>query len=92
MPSTFQMDALIRKDFWIRNVQYGFFLQIVNLTDNLNCVQVSPATGQCGEGAYDFERRRVGNPVGEGVSSTGLDRPQWIGQRRSFLLGARVTF
>ena len=92
MPSTFQLDALIRKDFWIRNVQYGFFLQIVNLTDNLNCVQVSPATGQCGEGAYDFERRRVGNPVGEGVSSTGLDRPQWIGQRRSFLLGARVTF
>ncbi len=91
-PATFRLDALLRKDFWIRNVQYGFFLQIINLTDKKNCVQVSPSTGKCDDGAFDFLRRRVGNPVGEGASSTLLDRPQWIGQRRSFLLGARVSF
>ncbi len=91
-PGTFRLDALLQKNFWINNMQYGFFVQIINVTDKKNCIQVSPATGKCDEGAFDFLRRRVGNPVGEGASSTLLDRPQWVGQRRSFLVGARLSF
>jgi len=90
-PSTFQMDFLLQKDFWVGNVQYGVFLQVRNLTDAQNCVQVSPSTGRCDEGAFDFLRRRTGNPVAN-PSSTLLDRPQWIGQRREIFLGARVSF
>jgi outer membrane receptor protein involved in Fe transport len=91
-PTTFRMDLLLQKNFWVSNVQYGLFLQVVNLTDAKNCIQVSPATGKCDQGAFDFLRRRVGNPVGEGASSTLLDRPQWIGARRQILFGARIGF
>lgn len=90
-PTTFTLNVLAQKDFRVSNVSYGVFLRVTNLTDRKNCIQVSPATGKCDEGAFDFLRRRVGNPVGN-LSSTSLDRPQWIGQRRSISLGARVSF
>lgn len=91
-PSTFQLDLLAQKEFQLGNVRYGAFLQVVNLTDRENCVQVSPASGRCDGGAFDFLRRRTGNPVGESISSTSLDRPWWIGQRRSIRTGLRLAF
>jgi outer membrane receptor protein involved in Fe transport len=91
-PSTFQLDMLARKEWQMRGLRYGFFVQAVNVLDTQNCLQVSPVTGRCDSGAFDFLRRRVGNPVGEGTSSTQLDRPNWVGQRRSFLVGGRVAF
>jgi hypothetical protein len=89
-PSTMQIDMMTQKDWRLGNMSYGAFMHVVNVTDRRNCVQVSPATGRCDQGAYDFLRRRTGNPVTP--SSTGLDRPQWIGQRRQILTGARVGF
>ncbi len=91
-PATFQLDLLGQKEFQLANVRYGLFLQVVNLTDNENCIQVSPATGRCDPGAFDFLRRRRGNPVGLGISSTSLDRANWVGQRRKIMMGVRVSF
>ncbi|HXF82999.1 MAG TPA: TonB-dependent receptor, partial [bacterium] len=91
-PATLRIDVLGQKEWRVRNLRYTAFAQVTNLTDRLNCIQVSPATGRCDAGAFDFLRRRVGNPVGEGTSSTQLDRPQWIGERRSILAGLRVSF
>lgn len=92
-PTTFQVDLLAQKQFDVGGLRYGAFLQVVNLFDRENCIQVSSATGRCDEGAFDFLRRRVGNPVGEGnISSTSLDRPNWTGQRRQILTGIRVGF
>jgi outer membrane receptor for ferrienterochelin and colicin len=89
-PATLQLDLQAQKDWTFSNLRYGAFLHVVNLTDRLNCIQVSPATGRCDAGAYDMLRRRVGNPVAP--SATGLDRPQWIGNRRSILTGVRLSF
>jgi hypothetical protein len=91
MPATMRVDLQAQKDFAVQNMRYGAFLQVENLFDQQNCIAVSPATGDCKEGAYDFYRRRVGNPVGA-PSSTSLDRPNWIAGRRSIMTGVRVSF
>ncbi len=91
-PATFQLNMLAQKEFQIQNVRYGAFVQVINLTDKKNCIQVSPVTGKCTEGAFDFERRRRGNPVGEGATSTLLNRAHWVGQRRTIFAGLRLSF
>lgn len=89
-PATLQIDMMLQKEWRIGDLSYGAFIQVNNVLDRLNCLEVSPVTGRCDMGAYDFLRRRVGNP--STPSSTGIDRPQWTGQRRSILTGVRVGF
>ena len=90
MLMTFNMQA--RKDWTINNVRYGFFVNVNNLTDRLNCIQVYESTGKCTDGAEDQSRRRAGNEVGTNTASTFFDRPQFIGERRTITAGLRVTF
>lgn len=89
-PATFQIDLMAQKQWQIGDLSYGAFIQVNNVLDRRNCIEVSPATGRCDAGAYEFLRRRTGNPVTP--SSTGLDRPIWTGQRRSIMTGVRVGF
>ena len=91
-PATFQVDLLAGKDIRVGATRYGLFARVVNLTDRKNCVQVFVTTGRCDAGTIDQNRARQGNSVGEGVSSTFFDRPQFYGPRRSILAGARVNF
>lgn len=91
-PSTFQIDLQASKDWRVQNLRYGLFFRVVNLTDAKNCVQVFTTTGNCESGAFTFLRRRVGNPVGEASSSTLLNRPHYVGARRSLFGGLRVSF
>ena len=91
-PSQFSIDLQARKDWTVGNVRYGFFLNVTNLTDRLNCVQVYATTGECIGGAEDQNRRRAGNSVNPDTDSTFFDRPQFIGARRSITAGLRVTF
>ncbi len=91
-PSTWQLDLQLRKDFTFRNARYGFFVDIFNVTDQLNCLQVFESSGDCFDGAEDQNRRRAGNTVGTNTDSTFFDRPQFIGQRRTITAGIRVVF
>ena len=91
-PSAMNIDLQVRKDWTINNVRYGFFVNVNNLTDRLNCVQVFESSGDCTDGAEDQNRRRAGNTVGTNTDSTFFDRPQFIGARRTITAGLRVSF
>ena len=88
-PATWQLDLQVRKDFTFRNARYGFFVDIFNVTDQLNCIQVFESSGDCFDGAEDQSRRRAGNTVGTNTDSTFFDRPQFIGQRRTVTAGSK---
>ena len=91
-PTTWQLDIQVRKDFTIKNARYGFFVDIFNATDKMNCIQVFETSGDCTDGAEDQNRRRAGNSVGANTDSTFFDRPQFFGQRRTITAGLRVVF
>ena len=86
------MDLQVRKDFTLNNARYGFFVDIFNLTDKMNCQQVFESSGDCTNGAEDQSRRRAGNSVGTNTDSTFFDRPQFFGKRRTVTAGIRVVF
>ncbi|MEN8376854.1 MAG: TonB-dependent receptor, partial [Gemmatimonadota bacterium] len=88
-PSNFSVDLQAQKAFHLNNVRYSFYGQVTNVFDRVNCLQVSPQTGECDEGGFNFTNRRVGNGAS---SSTTLDRPQRIGNRRQIRTGVRVIF
>ena len=90
--STFNINMQAQKNFNVANVQYGLFMRVTNLLDRRNCVQVYETTGNCEGGASAQSRLQAGNFTGEGESSTFFDRPQYVGQRRSFTAGVRVNF
>jgi outer membrane receptor for ferrienterochelin and colicin len=91
-PSTFGINLQAQKNFNVSNVQYGLFMRVTNLLDRENCVQVFESTGNCQAGASAQARLAAGNFTGEGEQSTFFDRPQYVGQRRSFTAGVRVNF
>src|SRR5690606_8491397 len=88
-PATITVNLQANKGFRAGALTYDLFLRVNNLFDRLNCIQVSPQSGECTEGAFDFLNRRVGNSAN---SATSLDRPQRIGPRRSISAGVRVRF
>lgn len=88
-PATFEIDVQAQKGFDAGNIDYALYMQVSNLFDRINCIQVSPQSGECEQGAFDFLNRRVGNAAN---SSTSLDRPQRIGPRREIRAGLRVLF
>ena len=90
--STFTVNLQAQKNFNVSNVQYGLFMRVTNLLDKRNCLQVYETTGNCEGGASAQARLSAGNFTGEGESSTFFDRPQYVGQRRSFTAGVRVNF
>lgn len=90
--SSFQVNLQAQKNFNVSNVQYGLFMRVTNLLDRENCVQVFETTGNCQAGASAQARLSAGNFTGEGEQSTFFDRPQYVGQRRSFTAGVRVNF
>jgi hypothetical protein len=88
-PASFTVDLQAQKGFNINNVRYNFYAQVANLFNRINCLQVSPQSGECDEGGFNFTNRRVGNGAS---SSTSLDRPQRIGNLRQIRAGVRVQF
>jgi hypothetical protein len=70
---------------------YDFYFLVNNLLDRKNCVQVFPTTGSCSGGLYDVSRLRLG-VEGAGANSTALDRPHYVGTRRSMIAGIRISF
>ena len=88
-PATFEVDVQAQKGFNLNNVRYALYAQVTNLFDRVNCIQVSPQSGECTSGAFDFLNRRAGNASN---SSTAIDRPQRIGPSRSIRTGVRVQF
>jgi hypothetical protein len=92
-PSTWTLDFRLAKAFWWGNMLYDFFFQVSNLLDKKNCTQVYPTTGDCVMGTFDQSRRREGNTVAaDAITSTLVDRPQYVGQRRTILAGIRISF
>lgn len=92
-PSTWDVDLRASKAFWWGNVLYDFYLQVQNVFDVENCVEVYPTTGDCQLGTFDQSRRREGNTVAaDAITSTLVDRPQYIGTRRTIFGGIRVSF
>jgi hypothetical protein len=89
-PSTQQVNLLTQKNFVLRNVTYGAFIQVDNLFDRKNCVQVFVNTGTCDNGLRDPLNRRVGNFT-ETLSTT-FDQPEYVGSRRSILTGLNIRF
>jgi len=88
-PGTLEVDLQATKGFNLGNVTYQLYGQVTNLFDRINCLQVSPQSGECTEGAFDFLNRRSGNAAN---TSTAVDRPQRIGPSRSIRTGVRVQF
>jgi hypothetical protein len=87
------MDLRASKAFWLGNVNYDLYVQVQNLFDVKNCVEVYPTTGDCVLGTFDQSRRREGNTVSaDAITSTLVDRPQYIGSRRSIFGGVRISF
>jgi outer membrane receptor protein involved in Fe transport len=91
-PATWQLDMQLRKDFTWRNVRYGFFVDVWNLTDRKNCIQVFETSGSCVRGGEDGDRRQPSYPLGDWAPSTWFDRPQFMGQRRTITAGIRIVF
>jgi outer membrane receptor protein involved in Fe transport len=91
-PGVFTMNLQASKDFSLSNTRWGVFLQVQNLLDSKNCNQVYASTGSCDGGTVDQDRRRNGNTVGTGASTTFFDRASYIGARRSINFGARMSF
>jgi outer membrane receptor protein involved in Fe transport len=91
-PGIFNINLQASKDFSLSNTRWGVFLQVQNLLDTENCNQVYATTGNCLGGTVDQSRRRNGNTVGTGASTTFFDRAGYIGARRSINFGARMSF
>ena len=91
-PGVFNINLQASKDFTLSNTRWGAFILVNNLMDTQNCNQVYASTGTCDGGSVDQSRRRNGNTVGTGASTTFLDRASYIGARRSINFGARVSF
>jgi len=90
-PAIFNVDAYVSKDFRLSNLQWGVFLRVSNLLDQVNCQQVYSSTGNCDGGTVDQDRRRNGNTT-TGGSTTLYDRADYYSARRSFNFGARMSF
>jgi outer membrane receptor protein involved in Fe transport len=90
-PGIFNVDIMASKDFRLSNLQWGVFLRVSNLLDNVTCQSVYASTGNCDGGSIDQDRRRNGNTT-TGGSTTLFDRADYYGPRRSFNFGARVSF
>ncbi|NIR45097.1 MAG: TonB-dependent receptor [Gemmatimonadetes bacterium] len=92
-PTIWTLDFRAAKAFWWGNMLYDFYVQVNNVLDRENCVQVFPTTGQCQLGTFDQSRRREGNTVSaDAITSTLVDRPQYVGRRRTILAGVRISF
>lgn len=91
-PTTSQTNLLAGKDFRVSTVNYGVFVRVANLFDQKNCQQVFTTTGRCDGGAFDQDRARNGNSIGEGASTTSYNRAGYIAERRSAFAGVRVNF
>jgi hypothetical protein len=91
-PGIFNVNLQASKDFNLSNTRWGVFLQVQNLLDTKNCNNVYSTTGNCDGGTVDQNRRRNGNTVGTGASTTFFDRASYIGARRSLSFGARMSF
>jgi outer membrane receptor protein involved in Fe transport len=91
-PGVFNVNLQANKDFSLRNTRWGVFARIENLFDTKNCRQVYASSGNCDGGTVDQSRRRNGNTVGTGASTTFLDRSHFYSARRSINFGARLSF
>jgi outer membrane receptor protein involved in Fe transport len=92
-PAVWTVDFRASKSFWLGNVNYDLYLQVQNLFDRENCVEVFPTTGDCRVGTVDQSRRREGNTINaDQITSTYVDRPQYIGARRTIFGGVRISF
>ena len=92
-PSSSSLDMLLRKGFRVANVRYEAFVQGRNMLDRMNCVQVFASTGTCFAGTIDQSRRRQGNQIQpDEVTSTFLNRADFVGARREITGGLRVSF
>jgi hypothetical protein len=94
-PASFRLDLRAQKDFRFDNLTYGAFVNVTNLTDQLNCVQVFATSGTCKGGSEDQYRRQQGGGEQSGIgnlSSTFFDRPHFFGDRRAIEAGLRVRF
>lgn len=91
-PTTLSSDLLVGKDFIASGLRYGAFARVSNLFDRRNCLQVFPTTGRCDSGTIDQSRRRTGNSLGDGASSTFFDRASYYGARRTIYAGVKVDF
>jgi outer membrane receptor protein involved in Fe transport len=91
-PGVFNINMQLGKDFSLRNMRWGVFLQVDNLLDTRNCRQVYATTGHCDGGTVDQNRRRNGNVVGTGASSTFFNRAHFYAERRQINFGARMSF
>ncbi|MDH5196558.1 MAG: TonB-dependent receptor [Gemmatimonadota bacterium] len=91
-PGVFNVDLLAGKDFNLTNMRWGLFMRVSNLLNARNCQQVYASTGDCDGGTVDQSRRRNGNTVGEGASTTFFDRAHYFSAGRSINFGARLSF
>jgi hypothetical protein len=88
----FNINLQANKDFNLRNLRWGVYTQITNLLNTKNCQQVYATSGGCDGGTVDQSRRRNGNTVGTGASTTFFNRAQYFAAQRSINFGARVSF
>lgn len=91
-PGVFNVDLLAGKDFNLTNMRWGMFVRVANLLNTKNCQQVYASTGDCDGGTVDQSRRRNGNTVGEGASTTFFNRAHYFSSGRSINFGARLSF
>jgi outer membrane receptor for ferrienterochelin and colicin len=91
-PGVFNVDLLAGKDFNLTNMRWGLFVRVSNLLDTKNCNQVYASSGSCDGGTVDQSRRRNGNTVGDGASTTFFDRAHYYSDGRTINFGARLSF
>jgi outer membrane receptor for ferrienterochelin and colicin len=91
-PGVFRVNMLAGKDFNLTNLRFGVFAQVSNLLNTKSCNQVYASTGDCDGGTVDQSRRRNGNSVGTGASTTFFDRAHYYSEGIRLAFGARVSF
>jgi hypothetical protein len=91
-PGVFNVDLLAGKDFNLTNMRWGLFMRVSNLLNTKNCNQVYASSGSCDGGTVDQSRRRNGNTVGDGASTTFFDRAHYYSDGRTINFGARLSF
>ena len=91
-PGVFNVDLLAGKDFNLTNMRWGLFMRVSNLLNTKNCNQVYASSGSCDGGTVDQSRRRNGNTVSDGASTTFFDRAHYYSDGRTINFGARLSF
>jgi len=91
-PGVFNVNMLAGKDFNLTNMRWGVFVNVQNLLNTKNCNQVYASSGSCDSGTVDQSRRRNGNTVGTGASTTFFDRAHYYSEGRTINFGARLSF